>query len=130
MQTYTVTLRSATRWTDRTIQAKTPAAALNTARKTLDADPLSFDWEHYDSDGTELLEEIVVSDERGAELATWISDDCLRRHAAEDMLAALEQAIQALNAAPRFPVPHLLTDSYRIAAICSRAIAKAKGGAR
>ena len=50
--------------------------------------------------------------------------------AASDMLAALEQAIAALNTAPRFPIPSLDTDSYRIAALCDVAIAKAKGGAQ
>jgi len=48
--------------------------------------------------------------------------------AAGDLLTALEQAVQALNTAPRFKVPHLDTDSYAIASICDRAIAKAKGG--
>lgn len=46
------------------------------------------------------------------------------------LLNALEQAVQALNAPPRFPVPALLSDSYRIAAICDRAIARVKGGSR
>jgi hypothetical protein len=56
-------------------------------------------------------------------------DDMRLRLAAGDLLAALEQAVQALNTAPRFRVPHLGTDSYKIAATCDRAIAKAKGGA-
>ncbi len=46
------------------------------------------------------------------------------------LLAALEQAVAALNTAPRFRVPSLDTDSYRIASLCDRAIAKAKGGAQ
>jgi hypothetical protein len=49
---------------------------------------------------------------------------------APDLLAALEQAVAALNTAPRFAVPSLDTDSYAIAALCDRAIAKAKGGAQ
>jgi hypothetical protein len=48
---------------------------------------------------------------------------------AKEMLDALEQAVQALNTAPRFRIPHLKTNSYKIAAICDKAIAKAKGGA-
>ena len=47
-----------------------------------------------------------------------------------DLIAALEQAVAALNTAPRFRVASLDTDSYRIASICDRAIAKAKGGAQ
>jgi hypothetical protein len=45
------------------------------------------------------------------------------------MLAALEQAVTALNTVMRFPVPRLLTDSYAVAATCEAAIAQAKGGA-
>jgi hypothetical protein len=47
-----------------------------------------------------------------------------------ELLNAVEQALQALNTAPRFRIPHLDTDSYEIAAACGRAIAKAKGGAQ
>jgi len=47
-----------------------------------------------------------------------------------ELLAALEQAVAALNTVPRFRVPSPDTDSYRIASICDRAIAKAKGGAQ
>ena len=50
--------------------------------------------------------------------------------AAPELLAALDQAVKALNTAPRFHVPVLGTDSYKIAALCDRAIAKAKGGAQ
>jgi hypothetical protein len=46
-----------------------------------------------------------------------------------DLLAALEQAVEALNAAPRFKVPGLDTDSYRIASVCDAAIRKARVGA-
>lgn len=50
--------------------------------------------------------------------------------ASPDLLAALEQAVTALNTAPRFAVPSLDTDSYRIARVCDLAIANAKGGAQ
>jgi len=46
------------------------------------------------------------------------------------LLEALEQALAALNTAPRFRVPSLATDSYAIAAFCGRAIASVKGGAQ
>lgn len=49
---------------------------------------------------------------------------------APELLAALEQAVAALNTAPRFAVPSLDVDSYQVASICDRAIAKAKGGAQ
>lgn len=47
--------------------------------------------------------------------------------AAPDLLEALAQAVQALNTAPRFAVPHLSADSYQIAASGDRAIAKVQG---
>lgn len=46
-----------------------------------------------------------------------------------DLLTALEQAVAALNTAPRFKVRSLNTDSYEIAARCDRAVAKAKPAA-
>ena len=38
------------------------------------------------------------------------------------LLEALQQALTALNTAPRFRVPSLETNSYKIAAICDAAI--------
>jgi hypothetical protein len=51
-----------------------------------------------------------------------------------DLLAVLQQASAALDTAPRFRVPSLGTDSYRIAALCDAVIKRAvlasgKGGA-
>jgi hypothetical protein len=43
-----------------------------------------------------------------------------------NLLAVLQKALAALNTAPRFKVPSLETDSYRIAALCDAVIAKAK----
>ncbi len=65
--------------------------------------------------------------------------DCIQRRgewnairpllvAAPKLLAALQQAVAALNAKPRFPVPEFLTDSYKVAALCDEAIAAASGG--
>jgi hypothetical protein len=52
------------------------------------------------------------------------------QRSAPTLLETLEQALAALNTAPRFAVPSLDTDSYRVAALCDRAIARAKGGAQ
>ena len=46
-----------------------------------------------------------------------------------NLLAVLQQALTALNTAPRFKVPSLETDSYRIASLCDAAIAQTKRGA-
>jgi len=43
-----------------------------------------------------------------------------------NLIAVLQQALTALNTAPRFKVPSLETDSYRIAALCDEVIAKTK----
>jgi len=43
-----------------------------------------------------------------------------------NLVSVLEQALAALNTAPRFKVPSLETDSYRIAALCNALIAKTK----
>jgi hypothetical protein len=52
-----------------------------------------------------------------------------RMQAENAVIAALMQAVVALNTAPRFRVPSLDTDSYAIAAECDKAIATAKRGA-
>ena len=86
------------------------------------------------NDGSELPAFEVIADERVCDLnedmpvAVQEANACLIA-AAPLLLAALEQAVQALNTAPRFRVPHLDTDSYAIASICGRAIARAKVGA-
>jgi hypothetical protein len=46
--------------------------------------------------------------------------------AAPKLLAALEQAVRALNTAPRFKVGG--DDSYKIASLCDEAVSAAKGG--
>ena len=43
------------------------------------------------------------------------------------MLEALDQALTALNTAPRFAVPSLDTNSYKIAALCEAAIRETRG---
>jgi hypothetical protein len=125
MTTYTVTFRSATRWAEQTIRARTPAAALAKARADFARDPLSLDWESYDSD-IKVLEEIVVTDERDAELATWLSEDARRCLAADDLLDALELCEDALSDLARLDDG---TCSVCALHAARDAIAKAKGGA-
>jgi hypothetical protein len=71
----------------------------------------------------------VIDVETGKTVATLAPEEWHEMLAAWELLDALEQAVQALNTAPRFSVPHLDTDSYRIAIVCDHAIRKAKGGA-
>jgi hypothetical protein len=123
MKTYIVTLRAPTRWTEQTIRARTPQAALTKARKAVDADPFSFDWEPYEHDSIEMLEEVVVCDSEGTELATWLSDDCRQSLAAGDLLAACEMAVERLR------LNDCEGEEGKFIAVLESAIAKAKGGA-
>jgi hypothetical protein len=66
--------------------------------------------------------------EYAARRAEW---DAIRPQlaSAPKLMSALRQAVAALNAKPRFPVPEFLTDSYKVAALCDEAIAEASRGA-
>ena len=127
MTTYTATFRTADTWATQEIKAATPEQALRKARTLAQRDANALDWCIYDPSSVPL-EEIEIDGPDGSS-AVWQSEDLSLRLAASDMLDALQQAVQSLNTAPRFPVPCLLSDSYKIAAICDRAIAKAKFGA-
>lgn len=76
----------------------------------------------YDADG-----DLVAETDSGKPGNVQQADAALLA-ASPVMLMALEQAVYALNAAVRFPVPALDTDSYAIAGFCDCAIAAAKGG--
>ena len=125
MTTYTVYFRTDAESASHDIEADTPEQALALARE-LDA-PGELWFDPYS--GVMPVNEIVVCDPDGKEAAHWHDDELRLRLAAQDLLDALEQAVQALNTAPRFAVPHLDKDSYEIASVCDRAIAKAKGAA-
>ena len=127
MTIYTAYFRTDAEFASHEIEADTPEQALRLARALWDSDSDRLDFESYDM--AMPLDEIEIADEEDSELAVWQSEDLRLCLAAQDLLDALQQAVQALNEAPRFPVPGLLSDSYKIAAICDRAIAKAKGGA-
>jgi hypothetical protein len=76
----------------------------------------------------EPLDHVQIWDSERGTLASWESKDYRVQHAAPDLLKALQQAVAALNTAPRFKVPSLDSDSYEIAAVCDRALAKATAG--
>ena len=125
MPIYTAYYRSDQDWTSRDFEASTPAEALALARNFYDERSLELDnFRSHD----EVASVNVISIESSAciELALWLDDDLRLRRAAPDLLAALEQAVTALNRVPLFRVPSLDTDSYAIAATCDRAIARAR----
>lgn len=127
MTTYQVDFRSDAALASHAFEADTPQQALSQAQSLYADQPWKLWFEAYD--GKTPVNEITVNDSDGNEVAVWLDDELRLRLAASDLLAALEQAVTALNTAPRFAIPNLESDSYKIAAMCDRAIAKAKGGA-
>lgn len=116
-------------WAETTIKAKTPELALQRARKIESEKTETLNFQSYDGGGAGV-ERIEIQSADGSTVAEWKHQDLKLRLAAPDLLEALEQALVALNTAPRFKVPILgVIDSYAVAAICEAAIAKAKGDA-
>jgi len=113
-------------YANRDFEAGSPQDALQLARKFYDDNLGELDFRSYDS--IEALDQVQIWDRERGVLALWESPDYLVRQAATELLNAIDQAVAALNTAPMFQVPGLDTDSYKIAALCDRAIAKAKGG--
>jgi hypothetical protein len=120
MNTYRVYFRSDLQWGREDIDAETPAQALAIARQRAD-DITSLCLDYYEPFDNPI-NEIEICDDDHDDLAVWQDDDLRLRLAARDLLGALQQAVTALNIAPRFKVPSLDTDSYAIAAVCDRAI--------
>jgi hypothetical protein len=119
MTTYKVHFRNSTAWASHDITAKTPEMALALARKYEAQHSIYLRFEAYDI--TSDVNEIVVSDERGNELASWYDEELTLRLAAPDLLGALETL--AFEAERRAGVPKTYVAKARTA------IAKAKGGA-
>jgi hypothetical protein len=109
------------------IEAESPekAASVASGRCTEQADEVE------DCQGMDLSALVdLQGDEEFTESRVVDFRDLKRLAASKEMLTALEEALAALNTVPRFKVPSLDTDSYKVAALCDRAIAKAKGGAK
>jgi hypothetical protein len=125
MPTYKAHFYTEADWAETDIEAATPAQALQRARQLESDQSEMLDFQSYDSTGGVEHIEVWASDRKT--VAEWRSDDLRLRLAARELLDALEQALVALNTAPRFRVPILgVIDSYAVAAICEAAIAKAK----
>jgi hypothetical protein len=125
MPTYTAYFRTDAEFDMHDFEADTPAQALQMALELVERDPEAFAFESYDM--LMPIDEIEISGPEGTELAVWMSDDLRVRLAAPELQAALEEAVRALNTAPRFEVPSSMHgDSYAIAALCDAALAKAR----
>jgi hypothetical protein len=126
MTTYTIHFSTDAEFASHDIEADTPEQALALAQQLWNYNQEEL-W--FEPKVGIAMNEIAVLGPDGRVVAVWYDDELRLRLAASDLLEALELAVAALNTAPRFRVPHRDTDSYRIAVICDRAIAKAKGGA-
>lgn len=126
MNTYRVYFRSELQWASRDIEANTPEQALTEAKRIAEERYLELYFENFSGFDAQI-NEIEVCDPEDNTLAEWLDNDLRLRLAAADLFEALKQALQALNTAPRFQVRHLGSDSYKIASLCQRAIAKARG---
>jgi hypothetical protein len=125
MNSYSIQFYTEDQWAEQKVAAETPEEALAQGRAVVDGE----DWrnlEFLNRDRDPLIGRIRVFDASGDPVAEWRHPQLRLQWAAADLLSALEQAVTALNTEPRFTVPSLASDSYRIAAICDLAIAKAK----
>jgi hypothetical protein len=125
--TYRAEFFTAADYAKRDFEADSPQEALQLARQFYDDNLIALDFRSYDD--IEPLDQVQIYDPNHGILATWESPDSILHRAAPDLLAALQQALAALNTVPRFKVPGLHTDSYKIAALCDQAIARTKGTA-
>ena len=116
MKTFTVNFASDAEFSSRNFDANTPEQALALARKLYEDDPSELWFEPYD--GMDV-NEILVYDEDGNELAAWYDDDMRLRLAARDLLGAAEQVVARWEQGD-------LAEAVRE---LSAAVAKATGGA-
>ena len=88
-------------------------------------------WDDFDDDG-DFNQSYIIGTDTGHPIAIVNQGpyrDALLRLAlaASDMQTALKLALEALSAAPNYPVPGQAGGSYAIASLCEQALAKAKG---
>jgi len=124
MTTYTVNFASDAEFASRDFDAETPEQALAIARKLYEDDPSELWFEPYD--GMDV-NEILVYDADGNELAVWYDDDMRLRHAAQDLLDALTDLVERDRA--EAASCGFTDDEMSWLEDAQRAIAKAKGGA-
>ena len=125
MPTYTAQFCNQAQFATYDFEADSPEQALQLARELWEQNPGAIEFASYDM--TWPLEEIeIFGPNSEPQLAVWQNEDLFLRLAARELLQALEAALVALNTAPRFKVPALNTDSYKIAALCEEALANAK----
>jgi hypothetical protein len=120
MTTYEIYFYTELQWDRREFVADTPEQALELARLLAEENPENLDLDYRDPFDYPI-NEIVVCDEKQRHVAVWFDEDLRLRHAAQDLLGALETL--AFEAERRAGVPKTYVAKARAA------IAKAKGGA-
>jgi len=94
MPTYTATFYTDANYAEHEFKAKTPKQALAAAREMEGGDDGSLYFESYD--GGQPVDEIVIRDKAGKDVALWLSEERRLRSAAQDMLEALELCVDCL----------------------------------
>jgi len=94
MPTYKVAFRTDAEFAIRVFKARSPQAALKQARAFYEDHAEDLMFESYDSGHP--VNEIVVRDAAGSEVALWQDDDLRLRLAADDLLAALQHCADCL----------------------------------
>jgi hypothetical protein len=116
MKTYTVNFASDAECASSIFDAETPEQALALARKLYEDEPSELWFEPYS--GMDV-NEILVYDPDGKEVAVWYDEDMRLRLAARDLLDAAEMVVARWEQGDLAEAVRQLDD----------AIAKAKGGA-
>jgi hypothetical protein len=126
MTVYTVHFQNSICSATHEIKAKTPEKALARARRHVEGDSLDLWFEPYDL--TSEVNQIIVCDDEGTELAIWHDDDTRLRLAAQDLLDALEELVARDRA--EAAESGFTDDEMTWLEDARRAIAKAKGGGK
>ena len=120
MPIYNVSFSTDGQCASREIKAATPEKGIQKARRV---DPMTLYFQPYER---QPVNEILIADEHGNELASWLDDDLWLQLAAPDMLEALELCEDVLSELARSDDG---TPSVSALNLARAAIAKAKGGA-
>ena len=124
MPTYTVDFHTDADYAIRKFTARSPQDALRKARAFYDAHTEELMFQSYD--GGHPVNEILVLDRNGFEVAAWRDDEMRLRLASRDMLAALELCVDCLADLARLDDG---TPSVSALHLARAAIAKATGDA-
>jgi hypothetical protein len=96
MPTYIATFHTDANYAEHEFKAKSPKQALAAARALDEADDGSLYFTSYDD--APPVNEIIIRDDDGNDVAQWLGDELRLRLAAGDLLEALEEQTDAAQA--------------------------------